>query len=802
MKHGTITIAVGLAVLLAVVPAARAETPSVLLEKGIYTEETLGDPSSAIGIYEQVISDAEADRRDAAEAQFRLANCHMKLKQDTEARAAFKALLSKYGDLEDLADKARPLLESLLDFDPASLMPPDTLMYAEIGSPGRQLEKILNMLKGTPLANPLGMMGGGGAATQPANGSQQSARTPMHMVGALLNPSMLKELKKLRSMAVGITGIGPNGQPSFVAVLRPGESDAVRGLLTAAVLGAGQPMEPVHDMQAVVIERQVACAFDEDVFIVAMPPDRLAWSVGQYKLHEPQPSLLTENASFARFAPAAGRKGDVLTVWGNPAKAYALAQELVPPQDMFGMRMANSFMDFENMEGAVARLRLSETSLVAEANLAYRQGHHSVVLDMARTPPLDQTAFAAVPANAVGVAAVALLGPNDPAAGAIAAVGAQAIDRVTGLDLGRELFSNIQQITVFLMPPSEAVMAHPLYREAPPLPALGVAIKSRSPAHTLAVLDALLSIPHRAAAAERGEAVEQDRTGRRRYVLGTQGRDELAVHLAQEGDTTVVALLPEVIDASLAGLASGDNAPATGPLSQALHEAGGKSKLVLVSAGGLVRWLDAAVVGRDQSETDSEGKPIGEQLAAALDDMSIRLETTEQPNAITARFEIANIPPMADVFPLAMRFGQEIESRFARAATPARPKMLLRTARKFVGALAKGKDIHITELIMPGSPAEAKVAGIRQTHDLTAFNTRDDLMRRVGNEGLVLATATDDPAPTRALVVHLRMKDDGAWRVVDLDSLPMDEAKQRLTQFGEQPSAVPAAPEPSPVAPE
>jgi len=45
-------------------------------------------------------------------------------------------------------------------------------VYAEFGSPGRQIETILTMLKGTPYENPLATIGGQPAA----NSNQKIAR--------------------------------------------------------------------------------------------------------------------------------------------------------------------------------------------------------------------------------------------------------------------------------------------------------------------------------------------------------------------------------------------------------------------------------------------------------------------------------------------------------------------------------------------------------------------------------------------------------------------------------------------------
>jgi hypothetical protein len=52
--------------------AFSAQDPSVLLEKAIYAEETLGNLNEAIGIYQQITAAAESNRATAAQALYRL----------------------------------------------------------------------------------------------------------------------------------------------------------------------------------------------------------------------------------------------------------------------------------------------------------------------------------------------------------------------------------------------------------------------------------------------------------------------------------------------------------------------------------------------------------------------------------------------------------------------------------------------------------------------------------------------------------------------------------------------------------
>lgn len=81
------------------------QTSSALLEKGIYTEETLGNLPEAIKIYQQVVADVEAGRPNAALALFRLGMCFQKSGNREEARASFAKLAKLYPEQKDLIAK-------------------------------------------------------------------------------------------------------------------------------------------------------------------------------------------------------------------------------------------------------------------------------------------------------------------------------------------------------------------------------------------------------------------------------------------------------------------------------------------------------------------------------------------------------------------------------------------------------------------------------------------------------------------------------------------------------------------------
>ncbi len=305
--------------------ASFAATTGELLQQALYAEEVDGNLQSAIQTYDQIIRNNSAAPNHVAQALYRQAMCYVKLKDEASARADLQKLVAEHTDQTDIVEKARASLDELTDFDPAALMPPGTLAYVEFGSPGQQIETILTMLKGTPFENPLAAVGG-----RPAPNSNQ--KSPSDMIGALLNPSMMAEFKKIRSSAVGITAIGPN-TPS-ISVLYPGKSDALRGLILAALGVAGKPGEPIEGMQTVTIDiptahTSLAVAYDDRVIISAQPASQLEWCVKHYKGLSSEPTLASSNKSFARLSKLQRQK-NVMTLWANVDDAYRPIVEGVP----------------------------------------------------------------------------------------------------------------------------------------------------------------------------------------------------------------------------------------------------------------------------------------------------------------------------------------------------------------------------------------------------------------------------------------------------------------------------------------
>ncbi len=654
-------------VALSICSAVWAESVSTLLEDGLYTERTVGDLDAAIQIYKKVIAHGEAKADQKAQAQFRIGMCYMRKRQEAQAVEAFNTVIEKYPQQKELVAGAKLRLGRLISPNPAALMPPGTLVYAEIGSPGHQVEKILNMLKGTPLANPLAVLGGGRQPMTAPSGTGPRHKTQADIISALLNPSMLAEFKKVRSMAVGLSGVDMGGAkpPPFVAVLFPGESDALRGVLIAALLMAGEKAKPIEGMETVAMEQPVdmVCAYDDNVMILAYPKEQLAWCIKQYKGISKEPSLATANKSFGALTSAKARQSDALTVWVNPPAVFAAVQKQFAGTSRGGhmvrqLRAIDAIFDFQNMEGAVARLVIDEENPYVEATVAFKDGHECLAYDLVRTPHLSKAGFEAVPAQAVGIVSLAL--GEAQQADEKAEARRRALKRLTGLDIGREIFANIEQIDLFVLPPGNPPSDSVLAKVASPIvPCLGLAITSRDPEHTRVFLDRLLSLPGMFWSLQLDEPAFKEKVPGR-YMLYRPRNQNVYCYVGQAGKSTVIALEKRVLAAALAAAKSGKGALQSGPLQPALCEMpGGTSKLILVNAGGALQLATAH--GMAQMPPSAQTQPSVQkqmdafsQLAKALAETNLQVNSVETANRLTVRLGVSNLPPLGELFSAAM----------------------------------------------------------------------------------------------------------------------------------------------------
>ncbi len=646
---------IALAVLSGAVSIGRAENVSVLMEEGLYLEQTAGEPASAIKTYQKLIASEDATDDQKAQAMYRMGTCHLKLRETVTAIEVFNKVLADYPQSTS-ASQARSKLARVTSPDPAILMPADIDVYVEIGSPGKQVETIVEMLKGTPLAMQLQLNGSGGQI------NITNARSQTDYLSALLNPSMIEEFKKVRGLALGISNFTPNQPAPDIYVIFPGESDALRGLLTAMMMMQGKPVESIEGMQTLSTttgaDGTYAC-FDDNVIIVTTTRKQMIWSVKQYKGITQEPSLSTANKSFNAMTTKLGRRDDALTIWANPASIYEAAMPGISSPQML---IADKFVDFRGMNGLTVQLALSGDEITTDVTLSFRPGHHSIAYDLIRTPPITSAGFDGIPQNAIAVASFATseLGQNQFQAETIG----NAITRLTGCDWDREYLNNIEQINLFVLPPEKTDSDTAMdLAFTPVINRLGISITSKDPARTSQVIQQLFR-QWPPMLGEDVSASAEDIQGK--IALGSWDGKDFYCYNSFAGRTNIIAYTPQVRDLALAVAADGGKSSARFNL-DTLNGPDEISSLVYINLGGAIDAGAAILEATDDKDMMSEAQWNSiMKLAQLFGDTSFEYYTVEQPNLLKARFALKNLPPLAKLFPLVMQLNSS-----SRTAAPA-----------------------------------------------------------------------------------------------------------------------------------
>jgi hypothetical protein len=617
-------------------PAALAEQASVLLEKAVYTEETVGDVDAAIGIYEQVIEAEDATRALLQQAHHRLALCYLKKGMRPEAAVQLRRLIAYPGE-SDLKAEALKLLGEMTTPDPAALMPPDTFVYLEFGSPGRQFEIALNMLEDTPLEDPIAAM----------NQGMPAGAQPRAMLGALLNPSMIEEFKKVGGMAVGVHGLKMtvnSVEPDIVAVAYLGESDALRGIAQMAVAGVGRPMADVEGMHVVAFPgpQQTGLAYDDNVMIFATSLDRLQWCVKQYKGVAAEPTLASRNATFSRV-DAEKRRESAMTLWVDARHAALVLQEGAGavPELARAVAVANMVVS-QGVDAGTLRFVLDETSPFTEVSVDLARGQTDHVYQVVRTAPLQHSLFRAVPPDAVALSASAFNPGQFQGASS------------AGLDLS--FAHDLSQSVLFILPLDQEAVT-PTGVPGAIFKRIGLAMSVRQGVDPRSLLDRIALVPAAITGMAGGPVLPVRHEGDIAIVPLPEGGPIRELRLAAAGDYVVVAASPEVLDASLKALRDGPSALDEGPLYEPLARLeADTSKLILGNAGRLL--AGGMGMAKGMGNVDPQLDSLMADLAGVLQGTSLQICTHETNDNITVRLGVLDLPPAAEALPVLMALSQ------------------------------------------------------------------------------------------------------------------------------------------------
>ncbi|MBL04454.1 MAG: hypothetical protein CMJ99_02310 [Planctomycetes bacterium] len=283
----------------------------LLLEKAIFLEAIRGKPEEALQLYRRIQDGAQkGNPTDHAMARALLgeATCLDATGKDQLAREKFQAIIDRYPLQEEIRDIAHGYIRSRLWDTPASYMPEEMLFYAEMVKPGEELIRLSKAIRSTPFENPIDASRT--LATDPEGAAaalEESSKNPAGWISAFLNKSLFRELSKMGGIAIGIPA-GGNPAKDFIAVLLPGESDALSGYITSLLsLAQAKRVGFIQDLPLYKMEEEdTFLAAGENVVVMGSSRRMVEDAVKRYS------SQSTSLATNPDFLNAWSRKEDAL----------------------------------------------------------------------------------------------------------------------------------------------------------------------------------------------------------------------------------------------------------------------------------------------------------------------------------------------------------------------------------------------------------------------------------------------------------------------------------------------------------
>jgi hypothetical protein len=425
------------------------------------------------------------------------------------------------------AAKARLVIcqEELASGDLARLMPPGPLAYIELNRPGERVRKLLDQL---------GLLAHGDQP--PVAGQNRLAISPV-LVDAVLG---------MRGAAVAITGFDPQGQrPSGVMVLHPGDMEVVRGLIETGLPAGAGVVQPIGGFPTYEVEG-VYVTLTARLVLAGSSPMEIEGVLERMK--SPNEESLATDPQLGDVLK--DRHGELLFFCVNP-------KPLLPMLDMLmaagasqsrEVAVAQALLDPKSLRALTGRLDLSDQGLALELTLRLDEGHRNLVYNFLRRPAIDMETLRCVPPGAAGFLTLAMNeAPAKYAENAPAKADQPPV--VTALDIGREIFANINGIVLYALPPSG---------EGTPkagIPDLGATITVNDPTKSQALWSQLLGL---ASLATGGPTAE----GEPGEVAGTPCRSyrfnrDVTVHQATVGHHLFIASTQSALARSLETKRSG-----------------------------------------------------------------------------------------------------------------------------------------------------------------------------------------------------------------------------------------------------
>lgn len=504
----------------------------------------------------------------------------------------------------------------------ASLMPPDVLGYVELHRPLGLVSELARMVG-------LGTndMSAALAARPDADGA-----APFSLPSRIaISPALLGVLDSLGGAAVGITGIDRHGEPRGILVLHHGDAALLRGVLETAMQFAptakkiaGLPTFRVEN-KAVGVLTDALCIVGTSRALVADAVERL-----EGRAAESLASRTDLRELYARRGAA------TLFAFADAPHILKMVRENHSSEsERREFAQINAIADLEHLRWAAFSLGANQGRLGLELTVRLDEQHHNLIYNLIRTSPMSRATLAYVPANAAAVFGLGMNPPRGaPADRAAAAAALPAV--VTGWDIGREIFGNLQEVSVFVMPGGGVKVGAARGKHRETIPDVAIVLASNDAAHSQALWDGLLSLPAKLMGHDLPEPQEVtigSATGRA-YALPDIGK----LYVVQQENCLLAGPSKAAIRAALDAARSGKSVASDAAMKPVLAQLPDATTAMLIAHGG----RSAAMAGQRQDGL-SQRAPFN-IAAEALDRTVLSAAIGESATEFSIRIGVTGLP--------------------------------------------------------------------------------------------------------------------------------------------------------------
>jgi tetratricopeptide (TPR) repeat protein len=500
--------------------------------------------------------------------------------------------------------------EAIVAADMARLMPADVIGYIEIAQPGDHIEKLA------------GAMGLVGRQEELSN----KERVVIELDDGLeiasdfqLSPALVNELKKISGLAIGITGLNHEEEhPEGVIVIHAGESDLIRGLIETGIQVVPR-RESIGGCETFCIEDEMWFVKKGSLIVGSESKSQIQDVLQRMESGE---SSLAQDAMFQK--EKADREDALFFAYLN---GPGLMKQIGPHLDDEAA-VARVVLGIDRIRGLTASLRATDSGAAAQLRCQFDEGYQGLAYGLIKTSPLKDDLLRKIPA---GAAVVAALGIN-PQLVSMAGMNSGSREMLSALDVGRELFANIKDVGLFVLPA--------IVEGRDEVPEFGFAISANDADRSEQLWHRILELPAKMGESDELSVTKISMGGREanKYTFDDEDAPELIVLRLDEttmlvGTEGAVELAVATADGRHDSLEN-DTALASLVKQRSEHTA----KAIIVHAGRAME-LGALLEGGDEKEL-AELRQVSQVLGATR----VVLTSDEGPDEFKLRVEAHDLP--------------------------------------------------------------------------------------------------------------------------------------------------------------